>query len=162
MQILNFAFNKRFNEKPVTLTGPGRNRYYIIPVVLVLKMRFGLHNDISTTHRLCFTWSEFLMLIPWWYSHFSENIASYIDHLHTIFRRLDDNNLLINVQKGEYYASEVQYLGHSISSKGIYTIPAKLDTINTLLLLKSVTNLHTFLGEVNFYHMFISMASSLL
>ena len=67
---------------------------------------------------------------------FSENTASHIDHLHTIFRRLGDNNLLINVKKCKYFASEVQFLGHSISSKGICTIPAKLDIIKVLPLPK--------------------------
>ena len=39
---------------------------------------------------------------------------------------------------------------------------AKLDIIKALPLPKSVTNLCSFLGAVNFYHRFIPMASSLL
>jgi len=61
-----------------------------------------------------------------------------------------------------YLASEVQFLGHSISSRGIDTIPEKLNSINSLPLPKTVTNLRSFLGAVNFYHRFIPMASSLL
>ena len=78
--------------------------------------------------------------------------------LHTILHI----NLLINVKKCEYFASDVQFLGHSISSKGISTILAKLDIIKALPLPKSVINFRSFLGAVNFYNMFIPMASSLL
>jgi len=91
---------------------------------------------------------------------FSENTASHIYHLHTIFQRLDDKNLLINVKKCEYFVSEVQFLEHSISSKIISTIPTKLNIIKAPPLSKK--NLRSFLGAVNFYHRFILMASSLL
>ena len=130
-----------------------------------LKMPFGLRNAAQTFQRhidhvlrgLDFV-SPYLddILV------FSEDTASHLDHLHTIFQRLNDNNLLINANKCAYFASEVQFLGHSISSFGVSTIPGKLDVITNLPLPKSVTNLRSFLGAVNFYHRFIPMASSLL
>ena len=93
---------------------------------------------------------------------FSDDLHSHTEHLNSIFQRLHDNHLLINIKKCQYFASEVQFLGHSISSRGISTIPEKLKTIATLPLPKTVTNLRSFLGAVNFYHRFIPMASSLL
>jgi len=117
------------------------------------KMPFGLRNAAQTfqrhiDHVLCgldfvSPYLDDILL-------FSEDTASYLDHLHTIFQRLNDNNLLINVKKCEYFASEVQFLGHSISSFGVFTIPGKLNVITTLLLPKSLTNLRSFLGAVNF------------
>ena len=69
---------------------------------------------------------------------------------------------MVNLRKCEFYSEEVQFLGHLISAKGIRPIPSKLETISNIKLPKTVTNLRSFLGAVNFYHRFLPKASALL
>lgn len=93
---------------------------------------------------------------------FSPNISVHQEHLDSVLRKLNGNNLIINLKKCIFFAQEVQFLGHLVSSKGVRPLPEKIETISQLKLPKTVTNLRSFLGAVNFYHRFIPQASSLL
>lgn len=130
-----------------------------------LMMPFGLRNaaqsfqrHIDTVLRDCDYARPYLddILI------FSPDNSSHQTHLHNVLQKLHDNNLLINMGKCEFFSEEVQFLGHLISSKGVRPIPARLEAISLIKLPKTVTNLRSFLGTVNFYHRFIPDASSLL
>ena len=130
-----------------------------------LKMPFGLRNAAQSFQRHIDYVLRDLDFVRAYMDDilvFSQDVRSHADHLHAVFQRLNDNNLLINEKKCEYFSSEVKFLGHSISLDGIRTIPEKLDVIKSLPLPRTVTNLRSFLGAVNFYHKFIPMASSLL
>ena len=93
---------------------------------------------------------------------FSPDQHSHKSHLNNVLKKLNDNNLVINLKKCKFFAEEVQFLGHLLSRKGVRPLPSKLETITLLKLPKTVTNLRSFLGAVNFYHRFIPNASSLL
>ena len=88
---------------------------------------------------------------------FSNDKRFHSDHLHTVFQHLSDNNLLINSKNCEYFSPEVRFLEYSISAGGRETQHNKLKPLP-----RTVTNLRSFLGAVNFYHKFIPVASSLL
>jgi len=93
---------------------------------------------------------------------FSPDLQTHKSHLSSVLKKLNDHNLVINLKKCTFFAEEVQFLGHLLSHKGIRPLPSKLETIALLKLPKTVTNLRSFLGAVNFYHRFIPNASSLL
>ena len=93
-----------------------------------LKMPFGLRNAAQSFQRhidyvlrdLDFTRPYLDDILV-----FSEDSHSHTEHLHQAFQRLNDNNLLINQKKCEYFSLEVKFLGHSLSSKGVGTLPKK-------------------------------------
>jgi len=93
---------------------------------------------------------------------FSPDESSHHAHLITVLTKLNDSNLVINLKKCKFFTDEVQFLGHLVSHKGVRPLPSKLDAIAQIKLPKTVTNLRSFLGAVNFYHRFIADASSLL
>ena len=130
-----------------------------------LMMPFGLRNaaqsfqrHIDTILRDCSFARPYLddILI------FSPDNASHLVHIHDVLKKLNDSNMVINMKKCEFFSTEVQFLGHFVSANGIRPIPSKLEAISEIKLPKTVTNLRSFLGAVNFYHKFIPGASSLL
>jgi len=116
---------------------------------------------ISISYRSCTTWSRLRPTISGWHLNIFRWFTFSCWTLAPSFQCLN-NNLLINQKKCEHFSPEVKFLGHLISSKGIATLPEKLDHINYLPLPRTVTNLRSFLGAVNFDHKFIPMASSIL
>src|ERR1700733_5273350 len=57
--------------------------------------------------------------------------------------------------------TEVEFLGYKISSQGISLDPSKVDTLLSWSQPKSVHDVQSFLGFVNFYHIFIDHFSSI-
>ena len=92
----------------------------------------------------------------------SKDSESHSTHLHTILSILNDNNLIINLEKSNFFKSEVRFLGHILSSTGCRPIPERLDTINHFPMPETVTQLRSFLGTLNFCHRFIPNASNII
>ncbi|XP_076066094.1 uncharacterized protein LOC143039738 [Oratosquilla oratoria] len=55
--------------------------------------------------------------------------------------------------------SSLDFLGHRISTAGLYPLPQKVDTITDFPQPTSVKMLRQFLGIVNYYHRFIPNAA---
>jgi len=66
-----------------------------------------------------------------------------------VFKRL--TNLKINAPKSSFCESEIEYLGYMIIPTGIKPIPKKIEAITRLQRPKTVKQLKSFLGMVNFY-----------
>lgn len=64
--------------------------------------------------------------------------------------------LYIKVSKCEFHHTELDYLGHRISSKGIAMDPAKVETVLGWKAPEARKQLQSFLGFANFYRQFIS------
>ena len=57
--------------------------------------------------------------------------------------------------KCKFFKSQVKYLGHIVSKKGIETDPGKIEAIEKWPVPKTVTEVRSFLGFMNYYHKFI-------
>jgi len=158
--------HKAFHQIPVALEDVQKTAV-ITPFGLFefLMMPFGLRNaaqsfqrHIDTILRDCDFARPYLddILI------FSPDNTSHHIHVCAVLKKLNNNNMVINTKKCEFFTNEVQFLGHLISKKGIRPVPSKLEIISNITLPKTVTKLRSFLGAVNFYHKFIPGASSLL
>ena len=57
---------------------------------------------------------------------FSRSQEEHMNHLHTVFELLHDNDLYDNLEKCQFFQSQIEYLGHIISAQGIFPDPKKL------------------------------------
>jgi len=82
--------------------------------------------------------------------------------LHKVLLVLSNENLRVNKAKCTFTTSSVNYLGHTITTKGI---KPQLQKISTILKLEAPTNvkqLRSFIGLVNYYRDFIPQRSHVL
>jgi len=70
-------------------------------------------------------------------------------------KKLQENDLFVNLDKCTFEAKEVDYLGMIISKNQIKIDPAKLEGIRDWLIPTTVKQVQFFLGFGNFYRKFI-------
>ena len=61
----------------------------------------------------------------------------------------------MKLSKYHFFAKEIQYLGHILSTTGIKPLPSKTQAINNMHPPKPAKQVHTFLGIVRYYRKFI-------
>src|SRR5690606_3757768 len=69
--------------------------------------------------------------------------------------------MVINLFKCSLGKSELEILGHLVTSDGIRPLPSKVEAILNYPRPQTVKQLHRYLGNVNFYRRFVSNASTL-
>ena len=87
------------------------------------------------------------------------------DHLHTLDRvlhLLEAAGLTLKKEKCLFAQPKVEYLGHVIDEKGLHPSPQKVKAVHDAPVPKSITELKSFIGFVNYYNKFISNLSSML
>ncbi|XP_029348460.1 uncharacterized protein K02A2.6-like [Acyrthosiphon pisum] len=80
--------------------------------------------------------------------------------LDLVLERLNQFNVSINVDKCKLFEKEVDYLGHTLSNKGISPQIRKLEAIKEARAPNNVTELQAYLGLLNYYGKFIPNLSS--
>ena len=63
---------------------------------------------------------------------FSQTPEEHLKHIEIIFQKLKVAGLKLKGSKCDFFKSEIHYLGHLISDKGIQPLPEKLDTIRNM------------------------------
>ena len=92
----------------------------------------------------------------------SPTVAAHVQHVRQVFQRLEAAGLAINRDKCVLGAGTVTFLGHSVTSKGIRPLPAKVQAIRSMPRPRTKVELQRFLGCINFYHRFVpSIAATL-
>ena len=79
----------------------------------------------------------------------------HLDHLDKVLKRLQEAGLKLKKDKCSYLLPSVEYLGHIISAEGLQTSDSKVSGIVNAPTPKSVSELRSFLGLVNYYHKFL-------
>jgi hypothetical protein len=92
----------------------------------------------------------------------SRDVQSHVRHLHLLFKRLRDHGLVINGEKFEFGAQELDFLGHRVSAAGVAPLQKKVEAILAHPRPGSLQELQGFLGTVNFYRRFLPAAAKLL
>lgn len=123
-------------------------------------MPFGLHSAPATFQRLL---DEVIgpKLEPRAFAYLDDIIVlgnTFDDHLQNlreVFQRLRDADLRINLDKCEFCRTELKYLGHVVTSRGVKTTPDKVEAILGIPPLTNIRELRRFLGMVSWYRRFI-------
>ena len=92
---------------------------------------------------------------------FSKGEEEHLEHLRIIFQRLKEAGLKLKRSKCDFMKTQIQYLGHLISSKGIQPLPEKLRSIENMPAPRSPKEVKQFLGLAGYYHKFLPRFSDL-
>lgn len=126
------------------------------------RMTFGLRNAAQTFQRLMhsifrdlpfvFPYIDDLLIA-------SKNVNEHLEHLKTVFQRMSEAGLVINLNKCVFSVEEISFLGFDISSKGLAPSQSRVDIILNFPRPETVESLQRFLGMLNFYRIFLPKAA---
>ena len=123
-------------------------------------MPFGLTNAPATFQRLMETCLGELHL-NWCIIYlddiiiFSKTPEEHLRRLKGVFERLAKAGLKLKPSKCEFFRDSLWYLGHVVSPKGIATDPKKIEAIQRWPIPRTVTDIRSFIGFMNYYHRYI-------
>ena len=86
---------------------------------------------------------------------FNRNEDEHMLHLKTVLELLRKHKLYANLSKCKCVKSELKFLGHIISAKGIQVDPAKVAAVKDWPVPQSKHDMQKFLGLANYFHKFI-------
>ena len=92
---------------------------------------------------------------------FSKDEEEHLGHLRIIFQKLKEAGLKLKRSKCDFMKTQIQYLGHLISSERIQPLPEKFRSIKHMPALRSPKEVKQFLGLAEYYHKFIPRFSDL-
>lgn len=85
----------------------------------------------------------------------SPDLDTHLQRLTEVFERLQSAGLKLKPSKCELFQTEVKYLGHIVSSKGVATDPQKVMAVKEWPTPTKVKDIKSFLGTVGYYHQYI-------
>jgi len=86
---------------------------------------------------------------------YTPSIDSHAALLQQVFQILQDHQFFLKLSKCEFAKSELEYLGHTISSQGVSTEQSKVQVVSEWPVPQSVKDLRGFLGLTGYYRRFI-------
>lgn len=128
------------------------------------RMNFGLKNASQTFQR--FMNNDVLKGLDFLFSFIddviiaSENMESHRVHLKTVFQRLREFGITINLSKCEFSKSSIEFLGYKVSTAGIEPLEDKVKAIVEYPRPQTIEQLRQFLGMINFYRASIPKAAA--
>ncbi len=88
--------------------------------------------------------------------------AEHLRNLETVISRLEKAGLWLKKNKCAFMLTEVEYLGHKISRRGLQPTTEKVRAVANAPPPQNVTQLKSFLGLVNYYGKFLPNLSTVL
>lgn len=86
---------------------------------------------------------------------YSSTLSEHISLLEQVFEILRQQKFYVKLSKCSFAQQEVEYLGHTISAKGVSTENAKIQAVQNWPLPKNLKDLRGFLGLTGYYRRFI-------
>ena len=92
---------------------------------------------------------------------YSRNAEEHKQHLKTILELLRKHQLYAKRSKCQFGVKNVEFLGFTITDRGLEASPAKVDAVREWPQPKDLTGVQSFMGFVNYYRKFIPQFSHL-
>ncbi|WVZ97393.1 hypothetical protein U9M48_042935 [Paspalum notatum var. saurae] len=86
---------------------------------------------------------------------YSKNKKEHEEHLRIVLTRLREHKLYAKFSKCAFWLTEVSFLGHILSDKGVAIDPSKVEDVLNWKQPKRVTEIRSFLGLAGYYRCFI-------
>ena len=86
---------------------------------------------------------------------FTNSANQMLDRIKLVFSRLKQYQLKIKPKKSFFFQTEVSFLGHVLSAKGISPNPEKVDKVRDWPIPKTSKEVHSFIGLASYYRRFI-------
>ena len=86
---------------------------------------------------------------------YSPTVTEHKERLREALNRLQTAGFTLNKEKVVLGASEIKYLGHYLSARGIRVIPDRMEVIKQFPRPRNLRSLRRFIGMVGFYARFI-------
>ena len=139
-------------EKTAFCPAPGMGLYQFC------RMPFGLMNAPSSFQRMM---DRIFRSLPYVSTYIddvlihSQSIRDHKAHLQEVFNRLKEAGLTLRGRKCNIGLTEVKYLGHIFSAKGLRPDPLKVDAIINWPTLKNAEDVRRFLGLASYYRRYV-------
>ena len=89
----------------------------------------------------------------------SSSPQEHLEDLERLFKRLEENGLVVNVHKCVFGQSSLDFLGYHVDAAGIHPMEDRVKAIKEMVSPTSVKELQRFLGMVNYYRRFVPRAA---
>jgi hypothetical protein len=86
---------------------------------------------------------------------YNNSLQDHLAHIKEVLTILRDNSLTTKMSKCTFATDKIEYLGHIIDVKGVATDPAKVKTIQSWAIPKTITQLRGFMGLTGYYRRLI-------
>jgi len=145
-------------DKTTFIVRTGTYRFKRVP--------FGLCNAGSTFQRvmdlalnglnfnMCLVYLDDIIV-------YSADVNEHIGRLEQLFERLKSANLKLKPSKCKLLRSELSFLGHVVSSKGVGTDPEKISAVQDWPVPTDVKEIRSFLGLASYYRRFVPSFAAL-
>jgi hypothetical protein len=142
------AMKESDKKKTAFITQMGTYEFNVMP--------FGLCNAPATFQRLMDkilqTYiGKFVVVYLDDLTIYSDTFENHLKHLSTIFDTLQQANLKINLNKCQFFLSEIKFLGHTISDEGIMPDEEKVVKVKNFTQPTNLRQLRGFLGLASYY-----------
>jgi hypothetical protein len=146
------GMDPRDRDKTAFITKQGTYEFNVMP--------FGLTNAPATFQRLMDkifyeVKEKYVLVYLDDINIYSTTFEEHLEHLQDVFDRLREAGLKLGPDKCHFCKTELAFLGHSISDKGIAPDPAKIEKVQNFLIPTNLTELRGFIGLASYYRRFI-------
>lgn len=86
---------------------------------------------------------------------YSETEEDHIKHIEWVLDKLYLANMRVNLDKSQFFKTDVEYLGFIVSREGIKTCPSKVEAIRRFPAPETLHDLRSFLGLAGYYRRFV-------
>ena len=154
----SLPLTKRASERAAIITNQG--------VYKPLRTMFGLRNAPARFCELIATIIRGMEGYVFYYLDdfivFSTTINEHLMHVKSLFERLSEYGMVIQLEKCHFCERKVNYLGYQISEKGFLPVRDNVIAIQEMTRPTNLQELRRFLGMINYYHNFIPSIAYIL
>nr|GEW77143.1 putative reverse transcriptase domain-containing protein [Tanacetum cinerariifolium] len=139
-------------------TGYGHLEFTVMP--------FGLTNAsavyMDLMNRVCIPYlDKFVIVFIDDILIYSKTREEHVDHLRLVLELLSKEKMYAKFFKCKFWLRDVQFIGHVINGNGIHVDPSKIEAVNNWKVLRTPTEVCSFLGLAGYYRRFIKNFSKI-